>query len=176
MNFKKYTKAELISKIKSSQEQLDNKLNKLDKLNKIGTEYSIIIQINSYFSQIWDLISTFKNLLVKLTLISFFIQLFKKYKIFKRLWKLLNTIVMSIFSLSLIDNLGFEFIKDFLTEFKSVFTNIIDYLTNTQFYEYLTNLYSTKEEQTTSEKSSKSRSMISTEDKRESSGNGNEVR
>jgi hypothetical protein len=82
MNFKNYTKAELISKIKSSQEQLDNKINKL---NKIGKEYSIIIQIKSYFSQILDLVLTFKNLLIKLTLISFFLQFFKKYRIFRRL-------------------------------------------------------------------------------------------
>jgi hypothetical protein len=110
MNLNKYTKAELISKIKSSQEQLDNKINKL---NKEGKEYSIIIQINSYFSQIWDLVLTFKNLLIKVNLISFFIQLFKKYRIFKRLWFLLNTIVMSIFGISLIDNFGFEFISNF---------------------------------------------------------------
>jgi hypothetical protein len=46
MNFKKYTKADLISKIKSTQAKLDNRV------NKTGKEYSIVIQIKNYFSQI----------------------------------------------------------------------------------------------------------------------------
>lgn len=132
MNLNKYTKAELISKL--------NKTTELD--TKKG---SIINQFKSYLSQIWDLILTFKNLLVKLTLISFFIKIFRKYKILRRMWTVLNTIVMSIFSLSLIDKFGFDLIKIFSSEFKSVFTNAIDYLSNTRFYEYLNNLFSNED-------------------------------
>jgi hypothetical protein len=143
MNFKKYTKAELISKIKSSQEKLDNKFNNL---NKIGKEYSIIIQIKSYFSQIWELVLTFKNLLIKLTLISFFLQFLKKYRIFRRLWAILNTIVMSIFGISLFDNFGIEFISNLFKEIRNLSWNTVDYLTNTHFYKYLINLFNKNEE------------------------------
>jgi hypothetical protein len=164
MNFKKYTKAELISKIKSSQEQLENKINKL---NKIGTEYSIIIQIKSFFTQIWELILVFKNILIKLTLISFLIQLFRKYRLFRKLWLTLNTIVMSIFGISLLDNFGIEFISNFIKEFKFVLGNTLDYLTNTHFYKYLTDIFLKKGELPSSEKTNNNRTTISREDKRE---------
>jgi hypothetical protein len=76
MNLNKYTKADLISKLhKESKKQPDSKPN----------QNSILNQINLYFSQIFDLIMVFKNILVKLTLVSFFIQIFKRYKIFRRL-------------------------------------------------------------------------------------------
>jgi hypothetical protein len=42
MNLNKFTKAELISKMKKQQSKNDN----------LGKEYSIIIQIKSYFYQI----------------------------------------------------------------------------------------------------------------------------
>lgn len=131
MNLNKYTKAELISKLNKSTNQVNKN--------------SIIIKLKSYLSQIWELILTLKNLLVKLTLITLLIKIFKRYRIFRRIWTVINTIVMSIFSLSLIDNFGFDFIKNFLFEFKSVFTNAIDYLSNTRFYEYLNNLFSNKD-------------------------------
>jgi hypothetical protein len=74
MNFKKYTKDELIRKLQSETSNLNNKQNNL-----------FLIKFKNYFSQLLNLILKFKNILVKLTLISFFIQIFKKYKIFKRL-------------------------------------------------------------------------------------------
>lgn len=87
----------------------------------------------------------FKNILLKLTFISLIIQMFKKYKIFRRVWKIINTIVMSIFGISLLDNFGIEFINNFLIEVKIISGNIINYLSNTNFYLYLSKLFSSDE-------------------------------
>lgn len=48
---------------------------------------------------------------------------------------------MSIFGLSLIDNFGFDFINNFLSEFKIIIHNTIDYLSNTKFYNYLNKFF-----------------------------------
>jgi hypothetical protein len=148
MNLNKFTKAELISKL--------NKTKKIDNINK-----SILKQIKIYLSQFWDLILTFKDILVKLTLISFFLKIFKIYKLFRRLWLTLNTIVMTIFGISLMDNFGFEFIKNFLYEIKFISWNIIDYFSNTQFYQFLSNLFSEKEKEAPSSKTTHENSSIS---------------
>jgi len=131
MNLNKYTKAELISKLHKESKKIDSKRNQNTILNKI----------NLYFYQIWDLILVFKNILVKLTLISFFIQIFRKYKIFRKLWTMLNTLVMTIFGISLLDNFGFEFIQHFLIEIRVITANIIDYFSKTHFYVYLSELF-----------------------------------
>jgi hypothetical protein len=130
MNLNKFTKAELITKLK----QIKSNNSKL-------TQNSILIKINSYFSQIWELIITFKNILIKLTLISFFIQIFKKYKIFRRLWKLLNSIVMTIFGISFLENFGMEYIQHLFYEIRFLIGNTVDYFTNTHFYKYLSDLF-----------------------------------
>ena len=136
MNFKKYTKAELISKLESKISNLNNKNNS----NNIKN--SLIIQIKTYFSQLLNLISLFKDILIKLTFISIIIKLIRKYSIFRRIWTIFNTIIVSIFGLSIIDNFGFEFINNLLIEFKIVISNTIDYLSNTKFYSYLSKLFS----------------------------------
>ena len=64
MNLKKYTKDELIRKLQKSKND--------------DSKNSILNQINLYLSEIWKLILTFKNILLKLTLISLFLQFFKK--------------------------------------------------------------------------------------------------
>lgn len=131
MNLNKYTKAELKQKILDYK----NESNKNSSINKI----------NSYFSQVWYLFKVFKDILLKLTFISFILKILRKYSLFNRLWRILNTIVMSIFGISLLDNFGIEFISNFFKEIKFIFSNTIDYLTNTHFYMYLTKLFSTKE-------------------------------
>lgn len=130
MNLNKYTKQELINKMKS----LENKANQNKK--------SFINLVKIYFSQIIELFLTFKNLLLKLTLISLIIQSFKRFRIFRRLWLIINTIVMGIFGISLFENSLFDFFGNILSEFRFISWNVIDYLTNTNFYQYLSNLIS----------------------------------
>jgi hypothetical protein len=69
---------------------------------------------------------------------------------------------MSIFGISLLDNFGFEFVSNFMIEMKVITGNIINYLTNTQFYSYLNQLFSNKEDIPSSDSSNKTRSMIKT--------------
>ena len=152
MNLNKFTKAELISKFKE-----------LKQNNSKTNPNSILIKFNS---KIWKLLSIFKNIIAKLTLISFFIQIFRKYKIFRKLWLMLNTIVMSIFGISLLDNLGFEFLSNFFKEMKIITWNVVDYFSHTHFYNYLTELFSNKP---SNETTNKNGSIIS-ENKRETIG------
>ena len=135
MNLNKFTKAELISKLKRSDVKNNNKI------NEGGNNQTA-------FSKLIELILTFKNILIKLTLISFLIKIFKKYSLFRRLWTLLNTIVMGIFGISLIDNFGLDFITNFITEIKVIAYSITNYLSNTHFYSFIASLFSKKEEVT----------------------------
>jgi hypothetical protein len=135
MNLKKYTKADLISKV----ENLQNKMN--SKSTRTNSKF-LINQIKVYFSQVWDLILTFKNLLFKLTLISLIIKYFKKIKLIRKIWIIINTIVMGIFGISIFENSLFDFFSNIIYEIRFISGNIIDYLTNTNFYKYLNNLFS----------------------------------
>lgn len=58
---------------------------------------------------------------------------------------MLNTIIVTIFGISLIDNFGFDFINNFIIEIKNITWNIVDYLTNTKFYKYLSDSFSKDE-------------------------------
>jgi hypothetical protein len=58
---------------------------------------------------------------------------------------MLDTIFMTIFGISLIDNFGFEFINILLIEIKSITSNIVEYLSNTECYNYLRNLFFKKQ-------------------------------
>jgi hypothetical protein len=133
MNLNKYTKAELISKISKFKEE---KIERRSFFNRLKT----------YFSSYFNFLLKLKSIIGKLTLISFFIQLFRKYKILRWIWNLINTIVMSIFSISLIDSFAFEFISNFFAELRLITSNIIDYFSNTKFYTFLNKLFSNKED------------------------------
>ncbi len=139
MNLNKYTKAELISKFKKLDVKNEN-------INSNLNKNSILSQIKSYFSQIWELMLAFKNILVKLTLVSLLIQIFKKYKILRKIWTVLNTIVLSIFGLSLLENSLMEFIQGIFTETRFITVNILDYFVNTNLFQYLSKLFYNKDE------------------------------
>lgn len=144
MNLNKYTKAELISK-----------LNKKSDTNKKSDSNNQTI-----WTKIIGQILIFKNILLKITLIVTIIKFFKKYRFFRALWMSFNSIVMAIFGISLLDNFGFKFISNFLVETKYILWNIVDYFSSTQFYNYLTELFSANDPSSDSE--NKNRSMIET--------------
>lgn len=79
-NLKKYTKDELIAKLKSQKENNSN----------------LLIKFKNYFSQLWNLLSTFKDILAKLTFITLIIKFINIYYIFIKFWRILNTIVKII--------------------------------------------------------------------------------
>jgi hypothetical protein len=71
----------------------------------------------------------------------------------------LNTIIISIFGISLLENFGIEHIQHLFNEIRFIIGNIIDYLTNTHFYNYLTELFSNKEDNSSNEKTNQSGSL-----------------
>jgi hypothetical protein len=100
MNLNKYSKTELMNKLKNYENSVNKK--------------SITNLLRKYLSETWNLILVFKNILIKLSFIGIFIQLFKKFKIFRTLWVMLNSIVMTIFGISMIENFSFDFISNFI--------------------------------------------------------------
>jgi hypothetical protein len=52
---------------------------------------------------------------------------------------------MSIFGISILDFYGLSFIASFYSEFTSLFGNLVNYLTNTHFYNVLSGLFVSKE-------------------------------
>jgi len=65
---------------------------------------------------------------------------------------------MSIFGISLLDNFGLGFLKNFIMEIREITYSVIDYLSNTNFYKYLNNLFN--KEIPSSKKIDKSRPLI----------------
>jgi hypothetical protein len=107
---KKYTKAELISQIKG-----------------LKNNPTLKNRLFNYFY-------IFKQILIKFTFLALIIKIFKRFRIIRRLWLITNTVVMSIFGISMLDLYGLSIISAFITEITSISANIINYLTNTKFY------------------------------------------
>lgn len=137
MNWNKYTKAELISKFKNIETS-----NKNNKQNNINSLFRII---REYFIQLWGMILLIKNLLIKITLISLIVRIFNKYKIIRRMWHLFNSVVMIVFGISVFDAYGFDFVKTFLIEIKVLTYNIINYLSETTFYNFVYSFFTNNE-------------------------------
>jgi len=135
MNLNKLTKAELISKFK-----------KLDLKNSSNKN-------QSFYSKIIENILLIKSILLKITLIALIIKILKKYSIFRRVWTIINTTVMSIFGISLLDNFGIEAFNNFIYEIRIIGSVIVDYITSTQFYTYIASFFRVKEEVTSTGRS-----------------------
>jgi hypothetical protein len=123
MNLNKYTKAELISRFK----KLESKNSFTDK------------------SKITEFILTIKGLLIKLTLITLLIKIFKKYSFITKILRFFNWIILSIFGISFIDNFGLDFISNFTKEIRAITSSIVAYLAGTQFYSFVSSLFTSKE-------------------------------
>ena len=65
---------------------------------------------------------------------------------------------MTIFGISILDNLDFPWINNFFIEIRHITYSIVDYLSNTQFYKYLNQLFSSSE--SVKQSSNQSRSVI----------------
>jgi hypothetical protein len=100
MNLKKYTKAELISKIKGLKDNSNNPNSNL---------ITILLSL--------------KSLLLKITLIAVIIKVFKKFSIFNRIWRFFNTILFSIFGISLIDFYEIEILSNIIHKIMDIFSN-----------------------------------------------------
>jgi hypothetical protein len=113
-NIKKYTKAELITK-----------------LNSIKTNNNK----ESIFNNIMTTLLLIKSFLLKITLIALIIKIFKIYSIFRKIFTILNTILFSIFGFTMIDIYQIEFLSKF-------FKNIIDIIS--KFHNNILDLFGKK--------------------------------
>jgi hypothetical protein len=104
-NIKKYTKAELISKIN-------------------GLKAKQIDSNSSLFTNIMNFLLIFKSLILKITLIAIIIKVFKKFSIFRRIWSFFNLILFSIFGISLIDIYEVEILSNLLHNVIDIFSKI----------------------------------------------------
>ena len=89
-----------------------------------------------------------KSVILKFTLVTLLIKLFRKYKFFRGIWTVVKTTIFSIFGISIIDNFGIEFISNFFKEIRIITSSIVVYLSETQFYSFVASLFSKKEEVT----------------------------
>jgi hypothetical protein len=108
MNLKKLTKAELISKLKTQKSDLNNPNQTL-------------------FTNLMNILLYFKALILKITLLAIIIKIFKKYSIFRRIWTIFNTIIVTIFGFSLIDIFEIDLLAKL---FHSIFDNFSKFNTN----------------------------------------------
>jgi hypothetical protein len=122
MNLNKFSKAELISKLKEFKNNSENQ-------SKLLNSFYII-----------------KQFIVKFTLLALIIKIFKRFRILRRIWLIINATVMTIWGISVMDLYGLSFISAFYVEIISITGNIVNYLTNTKFYFYLSNLLGYKTE------------------------------
>jgi hypothetical protein len=79
-----------------------------------------------------------KSFLVKFTFLAMIIKFFKRFSIIRRIWLILNTIVMSIFGISMLDIYGLSIISAFCSEILHISANIATYLSSTKFYGLIT--------------------------------------
>lgn len=89
-NLNKYTKAELISKLKNKRLEIQNS--------------------NTITEGIISKILLFKSLILKFTLFAFIITWIKKYSLVRKLWHLFSVIGSTLLGFSMIDIYAFDFI------------------------------------------------------------------
>jgi hypothetical protein len=102
-NLTKLTKAELISKL--------NNIKSTNKDNK-----------DNNFTNFMSILLLLKSFILKFTLIALIIKIFKKYSIFRKIFTVINTILFSIFGISIIDIYEIEFLSKILNNILEIFS------------------------------------------------------
>lgn len=126
-NLNKFTKAELISKLRS----------KDLKINEVIIKTSIIERIKTWSIKIWEFIVKIFNILMKISLIRLAFKSIKHYSLIKKFWKVINASIIGIFGISVFDNLGWPIFSECWGEIKLLTWRTTDYLTSTRFYNWL---------------------------------------
>lgn len=128
MNLNKFTKAELISKIKKQ------------------------TQIKDTNSKFVEFFLALKSVIIKLTIISLLIKIFKKYTFVTKVLRFSNWIILTIFGISVFDAFGLHFLSNLFKEVRNIFAGIVGYLSNTTFYNYVFSIFKSTEDIKATEK------------------------
>lgn len=145
-NLEKYTKAELISKLKNiNKEKLESKIDstKIKQANEVKNKSE---NKNNTQPTIWDIIWRIKIYLLSLSIIAILTKIFSQYKSIRAILKLANYIIITMFGLSIFEAFGLGFIVKFLGELKYIFGAVVAYLTDSTFYSYLMTVFNINEE------------------------------
>jgi hypothetical protein len=94
------TKGELITKLK----QIESKKDSNNKQNNVSNQ-----SLTQKFIELFLLV---KSILLKITLIALLIKVFKKYRIVKTIFKLINATILGLFGFSVMDIYGSDLLKD----------------------------------------------------------------
>lgn len=95
MNLNKLTKAELISKLKDTKKE--------------STKSSPTNYYNLFTSYLWEILNLFnliKELLFKLTFITFIYKILSKYKLVRRLFLYIYKLIIAVFGFTFLDHFG----------------------------------------------------------------------
>ena len=105
-NLTKLTKAELISKLNGLKQNNNNNNN----------------NNTTFFTKTLEYILLFKSFLLKFTLIALIFKFFKKYSIIRKIFTLINTILFSIFGISMIDIYEIEILSKLINNILEIFS------------------------------------------------------
>lgn len=123
MNLNKYTKAELISKLRKSESNSD--------LSTISSTNTLWKRFVSYFNEIITLLRLIQEVVLKITMITFLYKFFKKFPIIRKLGLYLYKILFSITGFSLANHFGvIDIFTHYWSSIELIFENIIEYVKN----------------------------------------------
>lgn len=134
MNLNKFTKAELISKLKQ-QNVLNQKL--IDKVQNVDTklqEKSWIRTFLDSLNEILIILNLIKELFLKITLLSFLIKLIRKFPIIQtnlaKLWKLIRNFMFFGFSTAILDIFNFDYFKKTIVLLSFIYDEALETLSD----------------------------------------------
>jgi len=119
---------------KLTRDQLIELIKKIESQNSRKTKESL-------FQRFIKFLIIYRDFVLKLTIVALTVKIFRKYSILKRIWRIFNSIIMSIFGISMLDIYGTDIFYNFFKELYSVGGNIVDYLSKTHFYSILRNFF-----------------------------------
>jgi len=129
MNLKKFTKAELISKLKRTESKTDS--------NK-SSNISIFNQAKIYFLQIIDLVLVFKSILIKLTLFTILIKYFRKIGIMRIIFRIINYIFFATFGIIISDIYG---LKEIIAQIEYYWMEYVNFIHESKIYKTLLKIF-----------------------------------
>ena len=154
MNLNKFTKAELISKIKDQNllnHKLIDKVQNLDPIEKESVKKSWYKNFIDYLSEILKLFSLLKDLFFKLTFISILIRIITKYTWIKKIFQIIRRIFLIVFGTTFLDEIGAgEYFKHFWASIIEIFKDIFSFLKDI-YNKYFELIWGKEEEKDTPE-------------------------
>jgi len=141
------SKTELVEKFKelSSSKSL-NELKKEDK------QISKTDLFKSYFSKTLAFFLKFNSILIKITLFTIIISYFKRFKLMRFIWSIINFVLLSMFGIALSDVYGFKEIFEYI---KYYWMEYVNFIHENKFYKILVKIFNVfKESDVNSEKPS----------------------